>query len=151
MEWWKDENGVYGWIQLCLTKSHCHNNMVLLHVILKRSICVNEVIKMSLTVLRINEDTQDFSKPWKQPLYTVLPTFSTLYLLFLPLFISSCETGSLRTWYARQAPCWGSPEPEEVLPNTFVPSWTGCLSQPYIISHKNLGFPSRLPTIFFFT
>lgn len=118
---------------------------------IKRSICVNEVIKMSLTVLRINEDTQDFSKPCKQPLYTVLPTFSTLYLLFLPLFISSCETGSLRTWYARQAPCWGSPKPEEVLPNTFVPSWTGCLSQPYIISHKNLGFPSRLPTIFFFT
>lgn len=33
MECWKDENGVYGCIQLCLSESHCHDYMLLLHVI----------------------------------------------------------------------------------------------------------------------
>lgn len=93
------------------SESHSHDFVVSLHVI-SWAMCITAEIKMSPTLLWVNQDAQDLSKPWKQPPYTIPSSLlhcapsPTITILQLPNRIP-------RTLYARQDPCWESSEPEE--------------------------------------
>lgn len=100
MERWKDKNGIYGWIQICLPESHCHDVMVLLRVILW-ILCITVVIKMPLTLLwitkiyRTSQNLENISLP--NPLHSSHNIAHNIYCCWC--------TGSLRTRHVRPVPC----------------------------------------------